>query len=101
MSLLSVQLEPLINFSIVFNQMSLKDLVLFISVAKREGLSHDQLMTETGYDKKSIQGAMRKLTGSRLASNACRYTLVKEAATDSGTGYFLTTKGKEFIRLLG
>ena len=101
MSSKSIQLTHLNHFSIVFNQMSLKDLVLFMHVAKNEGLTREQLLTETGFDERSIQGALRKLTGSRLASNACRYELIKEAITGAGVGYFLTGKGKEFVSLLG
>ena len=66
----------------------------------QEGISQDQLIKATGYDERNIQSALRKLTGSSLAAKNSRYRLVKEAAVTEGTGYFLTTRGREFIRSL-
>ena len=94
-----ISLHSLNAFALSFNSMSLKDFVLFRHIVDREGITCDQLVEVTGYDERNVQSALRKLTGSRLAAKNTRYQLVKEAPAPDGRGYFLTGKGREFIRL--
>lgn len=96
----NISLKNLNSFALAFNSISLKDFVLFSLIANGEGMTRDQLLSATGYDERNIQSALRKLTGSPLAAKNSRYQLVKEAPVPKGGGYFLTERGREFIKLL-
>ena len=96
----NISLNSLNTFAIAFNAMNLKDFVLFRHIVDQQGITRDQLIKATGYDERNIQSALRKLTGSPLAAKNSRYRLVKEAAVTEGAGYFLTTRGRKFIRSL-
>ena len=94
-----ILLTSLQHFAMAFNGMSLNDFVLFRYIAFKEGVSHDQLLNNSKFEEKNIQASLRKLTGSRLVSNAHRYLLVKEVQGIEEVRYYLTARGKEYLRL--
>ena len=94
-----ILLTSLQHFAMAFNGMSLNDFVLFKYIAFREGVSHEQLLNSTKFEEKNIQASLRKLTGSRLVSNAHRYRLVKDVQGVEEVRYYLTARGKEYLRL--
>lgn len=93
-----ISLNNLNTFALAFYAMTLKDYILFRHIINQEGITRDQLAKMTGYDERNIQSALRKLTGSPLAAKNSRYQLAKEATVAEGTGYYLTTRGREFSR---
>ena len=95
----TIRLNSLNYFSLAFHGMSLNDFILLAHIADKEGINHDQLLEASKFEEKKVQASLRKLTGSRLATKSCRYRLVKEAPVSQGTGYFLTSKGREYIQL--
>ena len=95
-----LSIQMLNGLSSAFYGMTLKDLVVFSHVVDQKGVLLTDLKKLTAYTDNELQASIRKLTGSKLATQQTRYLLIKEVQGIKGMSYFLTTKGLEYAKLL-